>query len=256
MNVCLDKRAAREGFTLIELLVVIAIIAILASLLLPALAKAKEAGRCAVCKNNMRQITLGILLYADDNAEYYPWPGEVDRNLPPDWVFGGQPDTYANNPAMWKQAQYGFHAESGSVFTYVTSLPRVVPHRDGYSNRFKVYRCPSTGPLGEALRVNFSMNARLDKDIALSDGSRTSTRGVQSTAVRNHALKVLLVNEDPATMRNANFHPGGTAAGGVFVTHNGRINIGFLDGHIDPLKNKKVLEIQKAAAIKTWFDPY
>jgi len=62
----------RKAFTLIELLVVIAIIAILAAMLLPALSKAKESGKRAVCKSNMRQITMGIMIYASDNGETYP----------------------------------------------------------------------------------------------------------------------------------------------------------------------------------------
>jgi prepilin-type N-terminal cleavage/methylation domain-containing protein/prepilin-type processing-associated H-X9-DG protein len=80
-----NRRPACGAFTLIELLVVIAIIAILASMLLPALAKAKESGKRISCVNNQRQLGLSTIMFADENDGIYPkrlgkgnaWPQQL-----------------------------------------------------------------------------------------------------------------------------------------------------------------------------------
>jgi prepilin-type N-terminal cleavage/methylation domain-containing protein len=71
----------RRAFTLIELLVVIGIIAILASMLLPALGRSKQQGHKAKCLNNLRQIGIGMKLYLDANRDTFP-PGEVAQFKP------------------------------------------------------------------------------------------------------------------------------------------------------------------------------
>jgi prepilin-type N-terminal cleavage/methylation domain-containing protein len=77
----------KPGFTLIELLVVIAIIAILASLLLPALSRTKLQAHATKCLNNEKEIILGYLLYSDDNRNWLPVSNTSADDVPCEWFF-------------------------------------------------------------------------------------------------------------------------------------------------------------------------
>jgi prepilin-type N-terminal cleavage/methylation domain-containing protein/prepilin-type processing-associated H-X9-DG protein len=95
--------ANTRAFTLIELLVVIAIIAILAALLLPVLSAAKQRGMMIRCRNNLKQLQTGWLIYLNDNNDTMPpniWdgmPGQNAGSAPGSWVVGNALDTTATN---------------------------------------------------------------------------------------------------------------------------------------------------------------
>lgn len=83
------NRLKSRGFTLIELLVVIAIIAILAAILFPVFARAREAARATSCRSNLKQIGTGILMYTQDYDEVFP-PNLWDGSAAAPWGGSGQ----------------------------------------------------------------------------------------------------------------------------------------------------------------------
>ncbi len=123
----------KKKFTLIELLVVIAIIAILAAMLLPALNKARERGRQALCSSNLKQLGTACIMYAGDNRNALP------------------PFTYSGGVNGW------YFSRSNTlmpIWNYISPSPR----ENGGDNRGTVMECPSNR-LKEAVRMRTSYSA-------------------------------------------------------------------------------------------------
>lgn len=234
---------ANRGFTLVELLVVIAIIAILASLLLPALNRAKARAERIICLNNTRQLGFAWQIYADDHSGLlaYNVGGNGPRGIAPDTILN-----WVGNTMDW-----ALHSDN-------TNLDTITRASLGpYTRSAAIYRCPSDRVLSNKQRENgfaprirsYSMNAMI------GDAGEVSKSGVNEN--NPGYVQFFKVTSIPSPAKIFNFldeHPD-SINDGYFLNkwppqpkygeddddwqwidlpasyHNGGANFSFTDGH-------------------------
>jgi prepilin-type N-terminal cleavage/methylation domain-containing protein/prepilin-type processing-associated H-X9-DG protein len=162
------RRTPRSGFTLIELLVVIAIIAILAAILFPVFAQARDSARQTTCLNNLKQLGTGLMMYAQD----------YDENMPA-WPFRSGAGGLFNDTRF-------------KDWSYSTWVDAVMP----YVKNQGVFACPNgpklmVGPKGNQFVVNLAINEYIENSdngyasIARLSGARNGPADVTVVAESN-----------------------------------------------------------------------
>ena len=130
-----DRKTRKEGFTLIELLVVIAIIAILAAILFPVFARARENARRTSCLSNLKQIGLGFMQYSQDYDEFFPHAIRGVYRTPSTYTT----DTSQAKPSGTFLVSDGSGA-SGQTGNYISWMDMIFP----YVKSVQLFTCPSS----------------------------------------------------------------------------------------------------------------
>jgi prepilin-type N-terminal cleavage/methylation domain-containing protein/prepilin-type processing-associated H-X9-DG protein len=212
MKSCLKSR---RGFTLIELLVVIAIIAILASILFPVFARARENARRASCQSNLKQIGLGWMQYAQDYDE--TMPSAVD---------GGTGATYPPNSGWMNYTAFpanktakSFHPELGSLYPYIKST--------------QIFVCASDTQ-GQSSGNSYAANA-----CVFQVGTNSSRPGKSLAAFDETTKWFLLGEENSDAPAQGSTDDGYMIVGNTFTDrHLDGTNLLFLDGHVKWYRNE------------------
>jgi prepilin-type N-terminal cleavage/methylation domain-containing protein/prepilin-type processing-associated H-X9-DG protein len=237
------KSSRGRGFTLIELLVVIAIIAILAAILFPVFAQAREKARQASCMNNLKQLATGMLMYSDDNDHLFPpvigrQPGER-LIFPMSWMARLQPylkntgiliDPSSGHPNQdWQNsgdllANYSFppsQRATGHEAAIVTAEPFGTALWEGIGG---FYGPPTGSFLEEAPSYSQAQIARPTETILICDHSAFDWGMIYRK----------MYYPSPRHIREPDLKlPDGRSA------PEGLINAAFIDGHVKALKHEQ-----------------
>ena len=211
------KSRTTSSFTLIELLVVIAIIAVLASLLLPALSKARERARTTTCSNNMRQHGMSVQMFSADNDGYLPnWTGHEK-------VAGYEDELFPADDNMTTSLYRWYMSSSSNNFW-------------DYHEPLTQMQCPSNAQHASALENigSWSGNTYVVSD-RFSRWQRSTHRARKLDNVS--ADKYMIMEENEFSNKyffnatyNFNLIPGS-----IGTPHDG-MNITFFDGHMEFLR--------------------